>query len=390
MPEGQSSNRFSFPLRRSTVPRQISRRQREEDLQRLVLLGVGALVLLAAAIVLVPFLKRSVIDPRQTIATVGDQRITRALYDKYQALEATGLTQPQILAQLPPALRQNEDEIRTQIRETVQQAQAAGGEPDPQIVERLVNNAVLAQSTKQAGIQLSDEDVQKKLDEYVAPPAASAAATGTPGASPSPTTAPASGTPTVAPATADEQQKVFTVIEETTGVSKEEYGQLVVAPQLAQERYVEKNVSKSAEQVHVRHILVASEADAKSVLDNLKKGTKFEQIARERSTYQANSSKGGDLGWAPRGFYDPAFEKAAFGLRETGQLSAPVKSQFGWHVIQLIQRDDDRPLSEQQTQTLGQIKLSKFVEEQRKRLEQAGQLNVDLPPSPTPARNEVG
>lgn len=355
-----------------------------------MLLGVGALVLLAAAIVLVPFLKRSVIDPRQTIATVGDQRITRALYDKYQALEATGLTQPQILAQLPPALRQNEDEIRTQIRETVQQAQAAGGEPDPQIVERLVNNAVLAQSTKQAGIQLSDEDVQKKLDEYVAPPAASAAATGTPGASPSPTTAPASGTPTVAPATADEQQKVFTVIEETTGVSKEEYGQLVVAPQLAQERYVEKNVSKSAEQVHVRHILVASEADAKSVLDNLKKGTKFEQIARERSTDQANSSKGGDLGWAPRGFYDPAFEKAAFGLRETGQLSAPVKSQFGWHVIQLIQRDDDRPLSEQQTQTLGQIKLSKFVEEQRKRLEQAGQLNVDLPPSPTPARNEVG
>ncbi len=99
MPEGQSSNRFSFPLRRSTVPRQISRRQREEDLQRLVLLVVGALVLLAAAIVLVPFLKRSVIDPRQTIATVGDQRITRALYDKYQALEATGLAQPQILAQ---------------------------------------------------------------------------------------------------------------------------------------------------------------------------------------------------------------------------------------------------------------------------------------------------
>ena len=92
---------------------------------------------------------------------------------------------------------------------------------------------------------------------------------------------------------------------------------------------------KPEEEVHARHILVPTEDEAKAVLKRLKAGEDFAKVAGEVS--KDPGSQGGDLGWFTRDRMVPEFAEAAFKL-EKGKLSEPVKSQFGWHVIQLEDR----------------------------------------------------
>jgi len=89
---------------------------------------------------------------------------------------------------------------------------------------------------------------------------------------------------------------------------------------------------KPEEEVHARHILVGSEADAQAVLKRLKAGEDFAKVAKEMS--KDPGSEGGDLGWFTKDRMVPEFAEAAFKLKD-GELSDPVKSQFGWHIIQV-------------------------------------------------------
>lgn len=89
---------------------------------------------------------------------------------------------------------------------------------------------------------------------------------------------------------------------------------------------------KPEPEIHARHILVATEADAQTVLKRLKAGEDFAKVAKEMS--KDPGSEGGDLGWFTKERMVPAFADAAFKLKD-GQISDPVKTQFGWHVIQV-------------------------------------------------------
>jgi len=102
--------------------------------------------------------------------------------------------------------------------------------------------------------------------------------------------------------------------------------------------YDEKvKATKGEEEVSARHILVASEDEAKKLSDELKKGGDFDKIAKEKSTDKGSGTKGGDLGWFTKDKMVPEFADAAFKLKK-GEVSAPVKSAFGWHVIKLEDR----------------------------------------------------
>ncbi|WP_332695121.1 peptidylprolyl isomerase [Bosea sp. (in: a-proteobacteria)] len=91
---------------------------------------------------------------------------------------------------------------------------------------------------------------------------------------------------------------------------------------------------KPEEEVRARHILVPEEAQAKAALERLKKGEDFAKVAGELSKDPGSGKEGGDLGWFAKERMVPEFAEVAFKL-EKGQLSEPVKSQFGWHVIKL-------------------------------------------------------
>jgi len=89
---------------------------------------------------------------------------------------------------------------------------------------------------------------------------------------------------------------------------------------------------KSETEIHARHILVPTEDEAKAALKRVKGGEDFAKVAKEVS--KDPGSEGGDLGWFTKDRMVPEFADAAFKLQD-GQISDPVKSQFGWHIIKL-------------------------------------------------------
>ena len=80
---------------------------------------------------------------------------------------------------------------------------------------------------------------------------------------------------------------------------------------------------------------MSDDVTAGNVLDELKGGTSFDELAKKYSLDPGSARNGGDLGEFPKGVMVPEFEKAAFELKEPGEISAPVKSQFGYHIIKL-------------------------------------------------------
>jgi peptidyl-prolyl cis-trans isomerase C len=87
-------------------------------------------------------------------------------------------------------------------------------------------------------------------------------------------------------------------------------------------------------EVRARHILVPTEAEAKAVLAEIKKGTDFAELAKQKSKDPGAAAEGGDLGYFGKDQMVPEFAEAAFKLNK-GDVSEPVKTQFGWHIIKV-------------------------------------------------------
>ncbi len=134
------------------------------------------------------------------------------------------------------------------------------------------------------------------------------------------------------------------------------------------QEYEKINKLRGNKEYKVAHILLKTEAEAKTVAEQLK-NSKFEDVAMDKSQDPGSSVKGGDLGWAvPSNFVKP-FSDAMMALGK-GKISDPVQSQFGWHVIQLEDTRDLKvpPFDEVKTnlvQHLQQQLVQKAVAEQR-------------------------
>jgi len=106
--------------------------------------------------------------------------------------------------------------------------------------------------------------------------------------------------------------------------------------------YEEASKQISGEQeVRARHILVETEDEAKGIVEELKKGADFAELAKKKSK-DPGASDGGDLGFFTKEQMVPEFSAAAFAL-EPGKISDPVKSQFGWHVIKVEEKRNRKP-----------------------------------------------
>jgi peptidyl-prolyl cis-trans isomerase C len=133
------------------------------------------------------------------------------------------------------------------------------------------------------------------------------------------------------------------------------------------DKFVSANGGK---EYRARHILVEKEDEAKAIIASLKKGGKFEDIAKKQSKDPGSGANGGDLDWANASSYVPEFSQALVKLNKGQTTDAPVKSQFGWHVIrledvrqaQLPKLEDVKPQIAEQLQ---RQKLAKFQEDLR-------------------------
>lgn len=112
-----------------------------------------------------------------------------------------------------------------------------------------------------------------------------------------------------------------------------EIARKVTADKLRQ-RYEERLKSMPVEEeVHAKHILVATEDEAKALIAEIKKGAAFDKLAKEKSTDKASGAEGGDLGWFKKSDMVKEFADAAFDLKKGALSEAPTKTQFGYHVI---------------------------------------------------------
>ena len=150
--------------------------------------------------------------------------------------------------------------------------------------------------------------------------------------------------------------------------------------------YIKKNPVKDADikaeydkykaqmgdkEYHARHILVATEDEAKQIIAKLKGGAKFEDLAKQ-SKDPGSAANGGDLDWASPASFVPDFSKAMTSLQKGQVTETPVHTQFGWHVIKL---EDVRPakvppleeVKQQVAESLQQRKLAAFREELMKK-----------------------
>lgn len=118
-----------------------------------------------------------------------------------------------------------------------------------------------------------------------------------------------------------------------------------------------------AEQVHAQHILVADEETARKVLDELKAGKTFEELAAQYSEDTGSKDNGGDLGWFPRGVMVTEFEEAAFALA-VGGVSEPVKTDFGYHIIKILGKEM-RPLEAEMLQQAQEQAFNEWFSAQR-------------------------
>lgn len=158
--------------------------------------------------------------------------------------------------------------------------------------------------------------------------------------------------------------KDYGTMLKTYNLSTAEMEKLIRAQMLRDKVSAEitKDMKPEQEQVWVRHIIVATEEEAKKALDEIKAGADFAEVAK---TYSIDGTKdnGGDLGWMglEDQNWDKDFLKAAFTLTQVGEISAPVQTQFGYHLIQLVGRAVN-PVDETKYQEMKYVKFTNWLE----------------------------
>ncbi len=144
------------------------------------------------------------------------------------------------------------------------------------------------------------------------------------------------------------------------------------------------------EEVHARHILVATEDEAKALIAELKKGASFDKLAKEKSTDKASGAEGGDLGWFKKSDMVKEFADAAFNLKKGELTPVPVKTQFGHHVIFVEDRRQAPPpafeeLSAQLREEMARETVSAMLDQLRANAK-IEKFNIDgSKPDPAPA-----
>lgn len=387
------------PTIKTHTKKHLARLERERRQTRFLLIGTIVVTVLVLAVILYGILDQSVLRDNKTVAQVGSSRVTLVQFEN-----AVKFNRVLYLRNIQTYIT---DTFMMQFyAQTVQQMVAKLEDPTQigqEALDTLVDNAVIAQEAKTRGITVSDADVESEVQKafgYFAsgtptsaptnapfatatlnptqaawiPPTATAAPTetleptatlipGTPtatteptateGPSPTPTITPTAGptetpAPTATPITIEGYQtQLNNLITEIKpyGLSEAVIRDFIRAQALQRKllEAITKDEPKEQEQLWARHILVATEEEAKAVLDRINTGEDWVKVAAEVSTDTSNKDKGGDLDWFGPTQMVAEFQTAAAALK-IGEISQPVKTTFGFHIIQLLGRET-RPLT---------------------------------------------
>lgn len=138
------------------------------------------------------------------------------------------------------------------------------------------------------------------------------------------------------------------------------------------------------DEVHAVHILVKTEEEAKAIIARLDQGGDFAAIAKEKSIDTGSGAQGGDLGFFGKGAMVKPFEDAAFALPAGTYTKSPVKSDFGWHVIKVLEkRKESPPTFEARKEELSRALTREFILAEIAKLHAAAKIEI-VPAEPAP------
>jgi parvulin-like peptidyl-prolyl isomerase len=329
--------------------RQLTRHERELRLRALVIGGVVVALLLVVIVPLVGYYREVLTKGSQPIATVDGQPIVLDDYAKMYGFRSAMLGAQ--IQQMQGYLQSQQSVTKDNpIGQQLQQLQQQRNELDNDVVDEMVEQKLLAAEAARRGLEVTraDEDayIVKEFGERSAPVASPTAAATTP-------------IPTV-----DPFARLSTVLTNIRVMNEEDYRKLVVHPALVEEKVradFAKDAPATERQIHARHILLDSEDAVAAARSDLAGGVSFEELARRVSKDESNKDKGGDLGWFGKGKMVPQFEEAAFAM-QPGQTSEPIRTGFGWHIIQVLERDDNHPVDEARRTELANQRYKEWLD----------------------------
>jgi len=410
-----------------------SRRDQEARYQRLFLLSMIGVVGLIVLILGGGIVYEYVIKPNAVIAEVNGTEITRRDYWKYQSIALYNQARQYESFAMQTQGDQQQQFLQFAASFDAQRDDVWGStDVSAATVQQMIDDQLYLDGAESLGITVTDEEAaQYALNQFAPPdtplitplpsptliPARAQAATetaaalatqqsialGTPVASPVAGTPRATpvvpgatpvvddratpATPAATPNLADSLQAAeaeYGIFREnvlTDNVSEEDYIELWVKPQLVRERVnheLTSQVPQTAEQVNAQHILVATEDLANQLYEQATGGADFAALARANSTDTATAATGGQLGWFTRLEVDPALAEVAFSL-EPGQISEPIQTDYGWQIVKVNDKAQDRPLSERQYQLAVDEAIQSWLEQQR----ETADISSDYETTPT-------
>ncbi len=369
----------------------LARLERERIQRRYLLTGVIIVSVLVVLVIAYGILDETVLKKNKPVAKVGDDYVRYGEFEdlvhyfRWQSIQ--NLQEIETMKSMfgsDPNTLNYFNQLSQNILDKLQKPEEMG----KTVLDQLVSDQLVIQEAKRRGITVSDEEVEKNMQEQrnffangtptpapsatpyatstlsplqmtLVPPTATptAAPTATPDAAATATaTLAPTAEPTLEPTAANQptgtpepsatpytldgyKQRLQKEMEPLVklGVSEEDMRGIVRMNLLRQKVFdaLTQDVSTTKEEVWARHILVADEAAAQKVLERLKAGEDFAKLAAELSQDTSNKDQGGDLGWFGKGSMVKPFEDAVYAL-EIGKISDPVKTDFGYHIIQVL------------------------------------------------------
>lgn len=368
----------------------LARLERERIQRRYLITGVSIALVLVVGLIIFGILDQLFFQDMRTVATIGNDKITqgeyqaRVRYARWQLVEQYKRTL-QMADMFGGLSSENGNYFQNSLQQIQSQLDNASilGQG---VLEAMVDERVIEQEAVKQGVVVTDEEIDHALQEAFGfyangtpTPAATrvmlptstlsaaqlAIVTLTPTATlaPTATKAPTATAPAVTATATQEvtpyptataytlegyQNQYKDYVSKVTAINfKEADWRRAFKASVLRDKLTKKinaEVPTKEDQVWARHILVKDEETAKTVLERLKKGEAWDSLAKELSTDESNKNSGGDLGWFTKDKMVAEFSTAAFALK-IGEISQPVKSSFGYHIIQSLGHEE-RELSQ--------------------------------------------
>jgi hypothetical protein len=415
----------------------LERERRQTNVITSVAIGIMVVII---GLIVYGFFGVPLMTARQPVVTVNGEsvtmrefqvrvRVTRQQYinqymQYYQFAQMFGID-----PSTDPSLSQTFNQIQTEL--------ATPSTIGQQVIEDITNDLIIRQYARANGIVVQDSEMEKAIQEafgyfpdgtltptltstafsystlsalqvsLMTPtgtatliPSATLAPTITLGPTPTTTSIPSltptrtitaipSITPTATPYTLEgfqTQYKNGVMSYSNLGMTEADFRKIYFQSRIYRQRVsdiITGNVAHQQEQVWARHILVADEATAKSIRQQLVAGADFSTLAAKNSLDTGSKDKGGDLGWFGRGKMVAEFENAAFAM-SVSEISQPVQTTNGWHIIQVLGHEV-RPLSASEYSTAVTGVFNQWLSDQRSSatIEVAKNWTANIPDQPS-------